>query len=257
MKSHSVLETADGRKIAYHNLPAQGQGVNQPGVVFLGGFKSDMGGTKAVYLQNWAHQKGRAFLRFDYTGHGDSSGRFVDGAVSEWAQDARDVLQQLTQGPQILVGSSMGGWIALLLARSLPERIAGLIGVAAAPDFTENGMWAGMDGATRRKLQEHGQIEEPSEYSDDPYIITRKLIEDGRTQLVLETPLTLPFPVRLLHGTADADVPMDWPLRLLAHAECPDMRLSFIKGADHRLSAPQELEAITAAIEEVTPGSAR
>jgi pimeloyl-ACP methyl ester carboxylesterase len=231
---------------------AQGDGVNLPGVVFLGGFRSDMGGTKAIYLEDWARRNGRAFLRFDYTGHGESSGTFVEGCIGAWARDAQDALQNLTDGPQVLVGSSMGGWISLLIARAMPEKVAGLVGIAAAPDFTENGMWAGMDEATRAQLLSEGQIEEPSEYSDEPYIITAKLIEDGRNQLVLNTPLPLPCPVRLLHGTADQDVPMDWPLRLLDHAECVDMRLTLIKGADHRLSGPDELSAIAAAVEEVT-----
>ncbi|MBB5516572.1 pimeloyl-ACP methyl ester carboxylesterase [Rubricella aquisinus] len=251
MKTHEVFEPGDGRKIAYHNLPARGAGVNAPGVVFLGGFKSDMAGTKAIYLEDWARSTGRAFLRFDYTGHGISSGDFLDGCIGEWAQDAYDAITALTNGPQILVGSSMGGWISLLLARRMPERIAGLIGIAAAPDFTENGMWAGFSDAERAALMRDGRVEQPSEYSDDPYVITRKLIEDGRQQLVLDAPLHLPFPVRLLHGTADADVPMDWTLRLLDHATGPDIRAIFVQRADHRMSTDDDLTLLTETVEEV------
>ena len=252
MDAFSIFEPGDGRRIAYHKVPPREVGVNRPGVVFLGGFKSDMTGTKALALEEWARTKGRAFVRFDYTGHGASSGQFLDGCIGDWARDTRDVLSALTEGPQILVGSSMGGWISLLVARALPERVAGLVGIAAAPDFTEIGMWAGMNKATRARLMEEGRIEEPSAYSDEPYVISRGLIEDGRSQLVLNQPLALPFPVRLLHGTADVDVPMDWPLRLLEHAACPDMRLLLLKGSDHRLSEPDDLAAIQAAVEEVT-----
>lgn len=240
------LTTNDGRRIAFHRL--QGAG---PGVVFLGGFKSDMTGTKAMYLQDWAQREGRAFLRFDYSGHGDSSGSFEEGCIGDWAADARAVLEALTDGPQVLVGSSMGGWISLLLARALPQRVAGLVMIAAAPDFTEQGYWAGFDQAQRDELMDKGRLELPSEYDDQPYVITRRLIEDGRDQLVMQQSLRLPFPVRMLQGTADADVPAEWALRLLDHAEGEDMRLTLVKGADHRFSTPDCLSLITGSIEDV------
>ncbi|WCR09899.1 alpha/beta hydrolase [Paracoccus stylophorae] len=240
------LTTGDGRRIAYRHLAGTG-----PGVVFLGGFKSDMTGTKAMYLQDWAQRTGRGFLRFDYSGHGDSSGSFEDGSIGDWAADARAVLESLTDGPQVLVGSSMGGWIGLLLARALPQRVAGLVTVAAAPDFTEHGYWAGFDQAQRDTLMRHGRLEVPSEYDDQPYVITRRLIEDGRERLVMNQPLRLPFPVRMLQGTADADVPMDWALRLLDHARGDDIRLTLVKGADHRFSTPECLSLITRSIEDV------
>ena len=151
----------------------------------------------------------------------------------------------------MLVGSSMGGWIALLLAGRMPGRVAGLVGVAAAPDFTEDAMWAGMDAAARARLAADGRIEVPSDYDDAPYPITRALIEDGRRQLVLRRPLALPFPVRLLHGDADRDVELAVALRLLAHAECPDMRLTIVKGADHRFSAPENLELLAETVEAI------
>lgn len=239
------METPQGRRIAYHRTPGQG-----PGVVFLGGFKSDMTGTKALYLQDWAEAQGRAFLRFDYSGHGQSSGDFLDGAIGDWAADAIAAIAALTEGPQVLVGSSMGGWIALLVARALPARAAGVVGIAAAPDFTEDSMWAQFTDAQRAELAQ-GQVALPSEYADSPYIITRRLIEDGRQQLVLRSPLSLPFPVRLLQGTADVDVPPSVALRLLDHATGPDLRLTLVKDADHRFSTPDCLALIAASIAEV------
>lgn len=240
------LDSPQGRRIAYHHRRGQG-----PGVVFLGGFRSDMQGTKALHLDDWAQRAGRGFLRFDYSGHGDSSGDFLDGCIGEWAADARAVIEALTDGPQVLVGSSMGGWIALLLARAMPDRVAGLVTIAAAPDFTQRGFWAGFSQAQRQALMEQGRVELPSDYSDDPYVITRKLIEDGRNQLVLNQPLLLPFPVRMLQGTADADVPMQWALDLLDHARGDDLRLTLVKGADHRFSTPDCLALIQSAVAEV------
>ena len=241
-----TLELPDGRRIAY----ARAAGA-APGVVFLGGFRTDMTGTKATFLEAWARARGQAFLRFDYTGHGASSGAFRDGSIGDWSRDAHDAVAALTDGPQILVGSSMGGWIALLLARSLPGRIAGFVGIAAAPDFTEDGMWAAMDAEARERFARDGEVAVPSDYDDEPYPITRRLIEDGRANLVLRSPLALPFAVRLLHGDADRDVPLAVALRLLEHADAEDMSLTIVKGADHRFSAPGNLELIARAVEEL------
>ena len=237
---NDYLDTPSGRRIAYRRTEGQG-----PGVVFLGGFKSDMTGTKAVHLENWAGAKGRAFLRFDYSGHGDSSGAFEDGCIGDWAEDAFQAITALTTGPQVLVGSSMGGWISLLFARRMPERVAGLMTIAAAPDFTERGFWPGFSQDQRETLTRDGRLELPSDYDDQPYVITRRLIEDGRDQQVLNQPLDLPFPVRLLQGTADADVPMQWVLDLMEHATSPDLRLTMVKGADHRFSTPECLDLVT------------
>ncbi|NNU80996.1 alpha/beta hydrolase [Halovulum dunhuangense] len=248
----NLYRASDGRSLAYHTVKAATGSKKLPGIVFLGGFRSDMTGTKAVWLEDWARRAGRDFLRFDYTGHGQSSGRFEDGCIGDWILDATRIIEALTEGPQILVGSSMGGWIALSIARDRPEKVAGLVGIAAAPDFTEDSMWAGMDDATRARLMSEGRIEVPTEYAPEPYVITRRLIEDGRDRLVLRSPLRLDCPVRLLHGTADADVAMSVPLRLMEHADCDDLRLTFLKGSDHRLSKPHELEAIRTAIDEVT-----
>lgn len=241
------LTTPQGRRIAYTRSAGRGAGV-----VFLGGFKSDMGGTKAVHLEAWARDQGRAFLRFDYSGHGESSGDFLDGCIGDWFADAKAAIASLTEGPQVLVGSSMGGWIALLLARAMPERVAGLVGIAAAPDFTEDSMWAQFSDAQRHVLATRGFVQEPSDYSPEPYVITRKLIEDGRNHLVLRAPLALPFPVRLLQGTADTDVPPAVALRLMDHADSPDLRLSLVKGADHRFSTAACLRMIETAVAEVS-----
>jgi pimeloyl-ACP methyl ester carboxylesterase len=245
MPEPEFFETDTGRRLAYHRSGGAG-----PGVIFLGGFKSDMEGTKALWLEDWARARGRAFLRFDYSGHGQSSGAFTEGAIGDWAADARAVLEGLSKGPQILVGSSMGGWIALLLARALPGRLAGLVTIAAAPDFTEDSMWAGFDAAQREALMTKGQVSLPSEYGEH-YISTRRLIEEGRENLVLRTPLALPFPARFLQGTADRDVDISVALRLLDHATGPDMRLTLVKGADHRFSDPDCLALIGAAVDEV------
>ncbi|MDB5666182.1 alpha/beta hydrolase [Cypionkella sp.] len=240
------LTTPQCRRIAYHFTEGQG-----PCVVFLGGFKSDMAGTKAVYLQDWAKATGRSFLRLDYSGHGVSSGEFLDGAIGDWFEDALAVINAVTSGPLVLVGSSMGGWISLLVAKAIPERIAGLVGIAAAPDFTEDSMWASATEAQRAELMDKGQIALPSEYSDAPYIITRRLIEEGRNRLVLRDALRLNFPTRLLQGTDDIDVPPSVALRLLDHAQGADIRLTLVKGADHRFSTPACLALITDAVADV------
>lgn len=240
------LTTPQGRRIAYHQTGGQG-----PGVVFLGGFKSDMGGTKAVFLQDWAARTGRAFLRFDYSGHGESGGEFLDGAIGDWFEDAQAAILALTTGPQVLVGSSMGGWISLLVARAMPERIAALVGIAAAPDFTEDSMWAGFSDAQRAEMAATGRVVLPSDYDPAGYVITRRLIEEGRGRLVLRTPLDLPFPVRLLQGTADTDVPQEVALRLLAHATGQDIRLTLVKGADHRFSSPDCLGLLERTLSEL------
>ncbi len=249
MTQPQTLTTPQGRQIAYHQTAGRG-----PGVVFLGGFRSDMTGTKALYLQDWAVRQGRAFLRFDYSGHGQSSGAFEDGAIGDWFADARAVLTTLTTGPQLLIGSSMGGWVALLLARAMADRVAGLIGIAAAPDFTEDSLWAGFSQAQRNDLMQNGRVEVPTDYADAPYVITRRLIEDGRAHLVFRAPLGLPFPVRLLQGTADTDVLPAVALRLLDHATGPDIRLTLVKGADHRFSSDPCFALITAAADEIVAG---
>lgn len=243
------LITPEGRRIAYNLIDGEG-----PAVVFLGGFRSDMGGTKALWLADWARTGGRAFVRFDYSGHGESGGQFEEGCIGDWAADAAAVLS-LVNGKAVLVGSSMGGWIALLMARAFPDRVAGLVTIAAAPDFTEDLMWDRFDEATRDSLLRDGRIVRPSAYGE-PEIITRRLIEDGRDQLVLRSALRFSFPVRMLQGTADADVPPAVAVRLLDHITGPDIRLMLVKDADHRFSTPACLDLIGQAIDDVSAGGA-
>jgi pimeloyl-ACP methyl ester carboxylesterase len=238
-----MLTTPEGRRIAYHLTHGAG-----PGVMFLGGFRSDMTGTKAVFLENWAKAAGRGYLRFDYSGHGASSGRFEDLCIGDWLADSIAALD-LTAGPQVLVGSSMGGWLALLLARARPERVAGLVLIAPAPEFPAS-MWAGMSAAQRAEVTGQGVTLLPSEYGD-PYPITRRLIEEARAHGVYDRPCPAPWPVRIVQGMADAAVPVDWALRLAGHIDSPDLRLVLLKGEDHRVSSVQGLAAIRAALGEV------
>lgn len=245
MDTPSFLTSPAGRRLAY--VKTEGTG---PGVVFLGGFASDMSGTKATHLEAWARAEGRSFLRFDYSGHGQSEGAFSEGTIGAWAEDAAAVIAAATEGPQVLVGSSMGGWIALLLIRRGLLDVAGLVTIAAAPDFTEDGFWDGFSAAARQELMTHGSLQVPSDYGA-PYVITRALIEDGRRNMVLREPLALPMPTRFLQGTADKDVRPEVAMRLLEHASGPDLRLTMVKGADHSFSAPSCLSLIEAAIAEV------
>ena len=256
MNAPKFLSLPSNMGLAYHKSSAQGDGVNRPGLIFLGGYNSDMTGTKARYLEDWASKNGAAFIRFDYRGHGVSSGRFQDHCVGDWADDAAEVLQRLAEGPQIVVGSSMGGWIALLLAKRFPERIAGLIGIAAAPDFTQ-WRWEGFTDAQRKTIAEEGLIELPSQYSEDPYFYTHRLFRDGPDHFVLNQPLPLPIPVRLLHGTADPDVPHTLSMRLLEHVTCTDATLTLIKDGDHRLSDPADLDLLGRTVREVWSKSTR
>lgn len=245
MPEPRYLATPQGRQIAYRQRDGQG-----PVVVFLHGLRSDMEGTKALFLEEWAAARGQAFLRFDCSGHGRSSGRFEEGTVGEWAEDAAAVLEALVEGPAVLVGSSMGAWLALLLAREHPGRVAGLATIAAAPDFTEDGIWAALGPAQRAELLEQGRLAVASAYGE-PLVVTRALIEDGRKRLVLRSPLDLPFPTRCLHGTADTDVDAGVSLRLLEHATGADIRLTLVKGADHRLSSPEMLALIARMVEDL------
>lgn len=236
------LNGPNGR-LAYRRLEGRA-----PGLVWLGGFKSDMTGTKAAFIADWAAKNRRACLRFDYSGHGESDGRFEDGTISAWLDDALAAFDALTTGPQILIGSSMGGWIAALLALRRPERIAAIVFIAPAPDFTEALMWREMNEETRERLLREGRIEEASEYSDAPTIITRALIEDGRRHLLLGGPVEITCPVRILQGMADPDVPWRHALRFAEAIEGGDVELTLVKTGDHRLSAPADLERLGATI---------
>jgi pimeloyl-ACP methyl ester carboxylesterase len=239
------IAAADGTELAYARRAGAG-----PVVVFLPGFRSDMEGTKALALDAWAARNGRAMLRFDYAGHGASGGWFEDGTIGRWADDAATAFDRLSEGPAVLVGSSMGGWIALLLALRRPERVAGLVGIAAAPDFTETLIWPELSFEQRAALMTEGRILLPSEYGD-PTPVTRALIEDGRRHLLLDAPIGLHCPVRLLHGQRDPDVPWQVSLLLAERIAGDDVRLHLVKDGDHRLSRPSDLALLETVVAEL------
>jgi pimeloyl-ACP methyl ester carboxylesterase len=233
------LTRPDGSTIAYRRQPGKG-----PGVVFVHGFMSDMTGGKALRLDDWARRAGHAFVRFDQRGHGASDDQFEDGTIGAWADDLIQVLDHLTEGPQVIVGSSMGGWLMLLAALARPDRVAGLVGIAAAPDFTEDLMWREFDDAQRETLAREGVVRVPTDYGDAPYPITRALIEEGRDHLLLGGPIPLGCPVRLIQGMRDESVPWETANRLLERLESADVEVTFIKNGDHRLSEPYDLDRL-------------
>jgi pimeloyl-ACP methyl ester carboxylesterase len=240
------LPRGAGVSIAYRRRRGKG-----PAVVFLGGFMSDMTGVKAEALSSWCGSHGRAFLRFDYRGHGESDGQFEEGTVGLWLEDALAALDGLTEGKLVLVGSSMGGWIALLAARARAERVAGLVLIAPAPDFTEDLVWKRLEEPARLVLETEGVLYEPSEYGDKPLAITKALIEDGRRHLLLRGAIELGCPVRILHGQLDPDVPWQRSLTLAEKLTARDVRVTLIKDGDHRLSRPQDLALLTQAVGEI------
>ncbi|MDX9688967.1 MAG: alpha/beta hydrolase [Proteobacteria bacterium] len=242
------LSLAD-RKLAYqHRNAAVGQ-ETLPGIVFLGGFASDMTGTKASFLDEFCAQNGWGYLRYDYRGHGASSGKFEDGCIGDWLDDTLKILDELTKGPQILVGSSMGGWIGLLALRARPSRIAGFVGIAAAPDFTEDLIAPTMTAAQKEAMARDGYFfekteEELTDINIGQVPITRKLMEEARGQLVLRSPLAFTGPVRLLQGQRDREVPWQTALKIADHIASTDVAVTLVKDADHRFSRDQDLVLI-------------
>jgi len=238
METTGRLDRGDGVELAWARTEGRG-----PTVVFLPGFKSDMTGDKATMLAAFCAERGRSMLRFDYSGHGVSGGQFEDGTITRWRDDALAVIDQLAPGRIILVGSSMGGWMALLAALARPDRLAGLIGIAAAPDFTETLMWEAMTFEERDTLMRNGVLLVPSQYGE-PYPVTRALIEDGRAHLLLDGPILIGCPVRLLHGQRDPDVPWELSLRIAEQVSSDDARVTLVKDGDHRLSRPDDLDLL-------------
>jgi pimeloyl-ACP methyl ester carboxylesterase len=240
------------RRIAVRRSPG-----SAPGLVWLGGFKSDMKGTKAQALAQWAAEHGRACLRFDYSGHGESGGAFTDGTIGRWLEESIAVFEAFCRGPQIVVGSSMGGWIALLLAQELKRRakaaasIAGLVLIAPAVDFTEVLMWERFPRKIKRELEEKGVWARPSEYADEPYLITRTLIEEGRNHLILGSMIETGCPVRILQGVQDPDVPWNHAVELVSRLAQDDVVLTLVKDGDHRLSRPEDIERLTGTVAEL------
>jgi pimeloyl-ACP methyl ester carboxylesterase len=240
------------RRLAVRELPGTG-----PGLFWLSGYKSDMQGTKAVVLADWAQAHRRACLRFDYSGHGLSGGSFTDGTIGRWLAEALFVFDACCRGPQILIGSSMGGWLALLMVRALrarresgPASVAGLVLIAPAVDFTEELMWKRFTTAIKRELEENGVWARPSAYADEPYLLTRQLIEEGRNHLLLGGMIETGCPVRILQGVEDPDVPWRHAVELVSRLASDDVVLTLVKDGDHRLSRPEDIERLIRAVAE-------
>jgi pimeloyl-ACP methyl ester carboxylesterase len=246
MSSPGILTRQDEATIAYHKLAG-----SSPGVVFLGGFRSDMTGTKALFLEAHCRNRGQAFVRFDYFGHGASGGDIAIGTIGRWVEDSVAVLDSLTEGPQILVGSSMGGWIMLLAALSRPARVHALVGIAAAPDFTEDLVWPRLDPSQQDKLRDSGAVTLPSEYDPAGYTYRLGLFEDGQRHLVMRGEIALECPVRLLHSMRDEAVPWQTSLTLAERLASRNVAVTLVKGGDHRLSSGGDLARLGRTLDEL------
>jgi len=236
MSPPGKLTRHDGTSIAYDRLAG-----SSPGIVFLGGFRSDMTGTKALYLEDYCRRRGQAYVRFDYIGHGASGRDAALGTICRWTKDAIAVLDSLTEGPQVLIGSSMGGWIMLLVALARPSQVIALVGVAAAPDFTEDLVWPRLDPAQRKRLLDAGAVTLPSEYDPAGYTYRLSLFEDGKRHLVMRGTIALDCPVRLLHGMKDTSVPWQTSLSLAGRLATSDVVVTLVEDGDHRLSRAADL----------------
>jgi pimeloyl-ACP methyl ester carboxylesterase len=245
-----------GQQGGQRRIAVRARAGSAPGLFWLGGFHSDMKGTKAIALDEWAAEQGRACVRFDYSGHGESGGTFVDGTIGRWLEESVAVFAQFCSGPQVVIGSSMGGWMALLLAREIAKRsagrasLAGLVLIAPAPDFTEELMWKGFSAEARHDIETKGVWLRPSEYGE-PYPITRALIEEGRSHLLLGSAIEVGCPVRILQGAQDPDVPWKHAFALAHRLPSDDVVLTMIQDGDHRLSRPQDIARIIAAVAEI------
>src|SRR5215472_10695942 len=257
MNDNSLKFLHIGEAAARRGIAVRAQSGAPPGLFWLGGYKSDMQGTKAVALAEWAASAGHACVRFDYSGHGESEGSFTDGTIGRWLAESLAVFDAFAHGPQILIGSSMGGWLALLMARELKRRgrngaasVAGMVLIAPAVDFTEELMWKRFTPEIKRELEQTGVWARPSQYSAEPYLVTRQLIEDGRNHLLLGGMIETGCPVRILQGVMDPDVPWQHAKALVARFACDDVVLTLIKDGDHRLSRPEDIARLIAAVEE-------
>ena len=252
VKTIEVGEGASRRTIAVRQRTGKG-----PGLIWLGGFKSDMKGTKAEALDQWAKDQGRACIRFDYSGHGESGGDFAVGTIGRWLEESCAVFENFCDGPYVAIGSSMGGWISLLLARALREKklrgkgsLAGLVLIAPAVDFTEVLMWQRFTPEIKKQIEATGSWQRPSEYSQEPYLITKELIEEGRKHLLLGGLIETGCPVRILQGVKDEDVPWEHAVALVSRLARDDVVLTLVKDGDHRLSRPEDIERLLAAVAE-------
>jgi pimeloyl-ACP methyl ester carboxylesterase len=261
MTSSAVLAEAPsfievGRASEARRIAVRSRAGGSPGLFWLGGFKSDMQGTKAQALDEWAASQKRACVRFDYSGHGESGGDFINGTIGRWLEESLAVFERFCEGPQVVIGSSMGGWMALLLAREISKHpalrasLAGLVLIAPAPDFTEELMWKGFSPQIRNEIESKGVWLRASEYGD-PYPITRNLIEEGRNHLLLGSAIEVGCPVRILQGAQDPDVPWRHVFALLHRLPADDVVLTMIQDGDHRLSRPQDIARIIAAVAEI------
>jgi pimeloyl-ACP methyl ester carboxylesterase len=246
MRLPEILTRDDGATIAYHRLAGAA-----PGIVFLGGFRSDMTGIKALFLEDYCLRRGQAYVRFDYFGHGASSGDPASGTIGRWSEDAVAVLDSLTEGKQILIGSSMGGWVMLLTALARTSRVHALVGIAAAPDFTEDLVWPRLTPAQQRELRKTGAVTLPSEYDPEGYTYRLSLFEDGRRHLVMRNAIPLDCPVRLVHGMDDASVPWRTSLALAERIESGDVTVTLAKKGDHRLSREADLARLASILDEL------
>ncbi len=244
----SYLKTSYGAKLAYHHYEGK---KNSPGIIFLGGFLSDMNGTKAITLDKFCRKNKITFTRFDYRGHGESSGKFEEGSIGDWLKDATEIFDKITKGKTIIVGSSMGGWIGLLLALKRKSLIAAFVGIAAAPDFTEYLIWNNLDKKTRDEIRTKGVKMFPSDWCGT-YPITYKLITDGRKNLLLHKKIPLACPARLIQGMKDEEVPWQNALRLADQITSKDTQIIFQKNGDHRMSEKEDLELLYSVIEGLT-----
>ncbi len=235
------LQLPDGQALAYVHHPG-----NEPGVMFLSGFNSNMEGDKAMALERWCLHRGQQFTRFDYFGHGKSSGKFPEGTIGRWGDDALAILDAVTEGPQLLVGSSMGGWLMLLLAQQRAERIVGLLGLAAAPDFTQRLRDSGLRPGDREQLETQGYCEMPCDYDDgEPYVISAGLLQEAEQHLLLGKPLAIDCPVRLIQGQMDSDVPWEVAMQLLSNIRGSDTEVILVKEGNHRLSGAADIRRMT------------
>ena len=257
MADEKVKSIEVGQGSARRTIAVRQRAGNSPGLIWLGGFKSDMKGTKAVALDQWASEHDRACVRFDYSGHGESGGDFADGNIGRWLEESCAVFESFCEGPFIAIGSSMGGWISLLLARALREKTArskaqltGLVLIAPAVDFTDVLMWQRFTPEIRKQIETTGSWQRPSEYSQEPYLITKGLIEDGRKHLLLGGLIETGCPVRILQGVKDEDVPWEHAVALVSRIARDDVVLTLVKDGDHRLSRPEDIERLLAAVSE-------
>jgi len=249
MDRPEFLALPDGSSIAYRHLPGR-----EPGIIFCSGFNSNMQGTKALALEQWALQEGQQFTRFDYFGHGDSSGSLEQGCIGRWRDDTLAVLDRVTSGKQLMVGSSMGGWLMLLVAQARPDRVCGLLGLAAAPDFTAR-LKANLTAAQHKQLADKGYTDLPNCYDDgEPYRISRHLVEEGTAHLLLGGQIPIDLPVRLIQGQRDEDVPWRLALELADDLTSNDVEVQLVKAGDHRLSEPQDLTRLLATVRQMIPG---